>query len=187
MKRPAAFVLAVMLSAARPAGGAESWWPQFRGPNGSGVSESARPPVEFAPGTNQLWKTPVPAGASSPCIWRDRIFLTAFENGRLLTLCYERSDGALRWKRDARAEAIEEFHPEEGSPAASTPATDGKRVVTYFGSCGLICYDMKGKEESGRQEQRRRHHGRGSQGRRFWGLFPGVRCERGWQDYAGGY
>ena len=34
----------------------------------------------------------------------------------------------------------------KGSPAASTPATDGKRVVSYFGSCGLVCYDVKGKE-----------------------------------------
>jgi outer membrane protein assembly factor BamB len=88
----------------------------------------------------------VPPGASSPCIWRDWIFLTTFENGRLQTQCYQRSDGKLLWKSDARAETIEEFNAEEGSPAASTPATDGKRVVAYFGSCGLICYDVKGTE-----------------------------------------
>ena len=52
----------------------------------------------------------------------------------------------MLWNREARAETIEEFHPEEGSPAASTPATDGKRVVSYFGSCGLVCYDVKGRE-----------------------------------------
>jgi outer membrane protein assembly factor BamB len=72
--------------------------------------------------------------------------LTAFEGGGLQTHCYRRSDGQPLWQRDARAEAIEEFHPEEGSPAASTPATDGKRVVSYFGSCGLVCYDVQGKE-----------------------------------------
>jgi outer membrane protein assembly factor BamB len=43
-------------------------------------------------------------------------------------------------------ELLEEFHPTEGSPAASTPVTDGKHVVSYFGSCGLVCYDMKGKQ-----------------------------------------
>jgi outer membrane protein assembly factor BamB len=146
MKNHAAFVLAVIVGMAGAANGAESWWPQFRGPNGSGVAESAMPPVEFGPGTNQIWKTSVPSGASSPCVWRDRIFLTSFENGGVQTLCYNRSNGALLWKRDARAEAIEEFNPEEGSPATATPATDGKRVVTYFGSCGLICYEVKGKE-----------------------------------------
>jgi outer membrane protein assembly factor BamB len=124
----------------------DSWWPQFRGPNGSGVSESASPPIEFAPGTNQLWKISPPPGASSPCIWSDRIYLTAFEAGKLVTLCYKRSDGTLQWKGATRAGTIEEFHPEEGSPAASTPATDGKRVVSYFGSCGLVCFDAKGKE-----------------------------------------
>jgi outer membrane protein assembly factor BamB len=145
MKNSAAIILAFTLCLAWAADGGQ-WWPQFRGPNGAGVSEDARPPVAFGPGSNQLWKTSVPPGASSPCIWQDRIFLTAYDGGKLQTLCYQRSDGRLLWKREARAEAIEEFHPEEGSPAASTPATDGKRVVTYFGSCGLICYDTKGRE-----------------------------------------
>ena len=140
------FFLTGAVIAAGPAIGAEAWWPQFRGPNASGISESARPPVEFGPGTNQLWKVSVPSGMSSPCVWRDWIFLTAFDGGKLETLCYQRRDGKLLWKQDAQAEKLEEFHSTEGSPAASTPATDGKRVVSYFGSCGLICYDLKGKE-----------------------------------------
>src|SRR6266436_893612 len=82
----------------------DSWWPQFRGPNSSGVSESASPPIEFGPGTNQLWKISSPPGASSPCIWSDRIYLTAFESGKLVTLCYTRSDGTLLWKGAANAE-----------------------------------------------------------------------------------
>ena len=102
--------------------------------------------MEFAPGTNQLWKISAPPGASSPCVWRDWIFLTAFEDGKLETLCYARRDGKLLWKADAKAEKIEDFNTSEGSPAASTVATDGKHVVSYFGSCGLICYDTKGKE-----------------------------------------
>jgi outer membrane protein assembly factor BamB len=146
MKKRAAFILAITLIGAHTASRAESWWPQFRGPNAAGVSESANPPVEFGPGTNQLWKISVPPGASSPCVWRDWIFLTAFDGGKLQTICYSRSDGKLLWKHDAPAESIEEYNPDEGSPAASTPATDGRRVVCYFGSCGLICYDAKGKE-----------------------------------------
>src|SRR4051794_39567241 len=53
---------------------AELWWPQFRGPNCSGVSETARPPAAFGPGTNQIWKTAVLAGMSSPVVWNDRVF-----------------------------------------------------------------------------------------------------------------
>jgi outer membrane protein assembly factor BamB len=121
-------------------------WPQFRGPNGSGVSDSAKPPTVIAPGTNQLWKVAVPPGASSPCVWGDRIFLTAFDGGKLETHCYARRDGKLLWKRTAPADKLEEFHSTEGSPAASTCATDGKIVVSYFGSCGLIAHDFDGKE-----------------------------------------
>jgi outer membrane protein assembly factor BamB len=138
-------IIAAVVCAIATASAADSW-PQFRGPNASGVSESAKPPTEFAPGTNQLWKISVPSGASSPCVWGDSIFLTAFEDGKLETLCYARRDGKLLWKADAKAEKIEDFNTSEGSPAASTVATDGKHVVSYFGSCGLICYDTKGKE-----------------------------------------
>ncbi|MBI3880612.1 MAG: PQQ-binding-like beta-propeller repeat protein [Verrucomicrobia bacterium] len=121
-------------------------WPQFRGPNCSGVSESAKPPIVFAPGTNQLWKISVPPGASSPCVWGDRIFLTAFDGGKLETHCYARRDGKLLWKHAAPADKLEEFHSTEGSPAASTCATDGKVVVSYFGSCGLVAHDLDGRE-----------------------------------------
>ena len=146
MKKNLFLIFAVAIGVVGSANASETWWPQFRGPNCSGVSESAKPPIEFGSGTNQLWKISVPPGASSPCVWGDRIFLTAFDGGKLETHCYQRHDGKLLWKRDAKAEALEEFHSTEGSPAASTPATDGKRVVSYFGSCGLICYDVAGKE-----------------------------------------
>ena len=125
---------------------AESWWPQFRGPNCSGVSESAHPPAAFGPGTNELWKVAVPGGVSSPVVWGDRIFLTAFDAGKLEVHCYARKDGRQLWKRAAPTEKLEEFHPTEGSPAASSCATDGRRVVSYFGSYGLICHDFAGKE-----------------------------------------
>ena len=142
-KHPSLIVATAMCVAA--AVNAETWWQQFRGPNCSGASDSANPPAEFAPGTNQIWKTSVPSGASSPCVWGDSIYLTAFEDNKLETLCYQRRDGKLLWKADAKAEKIEEYNTSEGSPAASTPTTDGKRVVSYFGSCGLICYDPRGK------------------------------------------
>lgn len=121
-------------------------WPAFRGPNASGVSESAKPPVKFGPGEGVAWKIDVPWSPSSPCVWGDRIFLTAFSDGKLETRCYARPDGKLLWTGVAPVEKTEDFHQTEGSPAASTPATDGRRVVSYFGSFGLVCYDFDGKE-----------------------------------------
>jgi len=122
------------------------YWPAFRGPNTAGISDTAKPPAKFGPEENVVWKVNVPPAPSSPCVWGDRIFLTAFDGGKLETHCYQRRDGKLLWKRDALAEKLEDFNTAEGSPAASTPVTDGKLVVSYFGSCGLICHDFAGKE-----------------------------------------
>jgi outer membrane protein assembly factor BamB len=122
-------------------------WPQFRGPAGSGVAaEGSRPPTRIGPDTNVTWKTAVPPGASSPVIAGGRLFLTGFEGGKLLTLAYRLTDGAELWRKEAPAARVEPFAKGEGSPAASTPATDGERLVVYFGSYGLICYDTAGKE-----------------------------------------
>lgn len=121
-------------------------WPQFRGANTSGVSASGRPPTQIDPKAGAAWSVEVPWSPSSPVIWGDRIFLTTFHDGQLETRCHDRADGRLRWARGVKPEAVEDFHRSDGSPAASSPATDGRRVVSYFGSFGLICHDPDGRE-----------------------------------------
>jgi outer membrane protein assembly factor BamB len=121
-------------------------WPQFRGPNGSGIAEGQKPPLEFGLEKNVKWKIDVPSGLSSPIVAGDKLVITAFEGGKLYTIAYHRANGEEAWRAEALAKQVEVFHKTEGSPAASTPATDGKRIVSYFGSCGLFCYDLSGKE-----------------------------------------
>jgi outer membrane protein assembly factor BamB len=134
------------LFASLPAVAENPNWPRFRGADGSGAADSQKPPIEFGPDKNVLWQTATPSGPSSPCVWGTRIFLTAYDNAKLWTLCIDRATGKEQWRRDAGAEKIEAFLSGQGSPAAATPATDGERVVVYFGSCGLIAYDFEGKE-----------------------------------------
>ncbi len=124
---------------------ATSPWPQFRGPNGSGVAEDARPPLHFGPDTNLLWKTVVPSGLSAPVVWGRLLFLTGLASNQLVTLAYDTRNGRELWRRVAPAETIERCH-QFSSPAASTSCTDGERVYAYFGSFGLIAYDFAGKE-----------------------------------------
>ncbi len=121
-------------------------WPRFRGPNGSGVAEGQKPPVEFGPDKNVKWKVSAPSGPSSPIVAGDKLVITAFDGEKLYTIAYNRADGKEAWRAKAPAKKLEAYFKAEGSPAASTPATDGDRIVSYFGSCGLVCYDLAGKE-----------------------------------------
>ncbi len=140
------FALMVMSVFAAAAMGADPAWPQFRGPGGSGVADGQKPPVELGPDKNVKWKVAVPSGLSSPIVVGDKLVITAFEDGKLYTIAYNRADGKEAWRAEAAVKKLETFHKTEGSPAASTPATDGERIVAYFGSCGLFCYDLSGKE-----------------------------------------
>src|ERR1035441_4403699 len=73
----------------------EANWPQFRGPNGSGVANAFKPPVKIV--TNQVaWKTPLPRGKSSPVLWNGRVFVTGLEAGRLATLALDAKSGTDR-------------------------------------------------------------------------------------------
>ena len=120
----------ILLATASVLAGTTPTWPQFRGPNGSGIGEDAHPPIHFGPDTS---------------LWDERIFLTAFDRERkkLETICLDRQTGKVVWRRDAPAEKIERVHT-ISNPAASTPATDGRTVYVYFGSYGLIAYDFAG-------------------------------------------
>lgn len=121
-------------------------WPQFRGPDGRAIAADAKPPLNFSPTSNVVWKITLPPGHSSPCIDGGRILITALNQGRLETLCIERATGEILWRHNAPAATLEPTH-RIGSPAASTPTTDGDAVYVYFGSYGLIAYDFAGVEK----------------------------------------
>ena len=147
-------------------------WPLFRGPGHSGVAGDVKLPATWnvETGENVRWKTAIPGLAhSSPVSWGDRVFLTTAvrqaggeqqlkvglygditpvdDEGEhaLVVLALDAATGAILWQRTAHegVPAVKR-HP-KGSHAASTPATDGKRVAAMFGSEGLHVYDLDGK------------------------------------------
>lgn len=127
-----------------PAAGQQATWPQFRGIGSSGRAQDTRPlPVKIGPDTNVVWEVATPPGHSSPIVWGKRIFLTAVRDGRLETMALDRRTGELLWTAEAPYQKLEKIHA-IGSHAQSTPATDGERVVSFFGSSGLFCYDPDG-------------------------------------------
>ncbi len=121
-------------------------WPQFRGPNASGVSDDLSVPVEFGPGRNVVWRTELPPGNSSPAVAGDKIFLTAVENDKLLTVALDRTTGRVLWRREAprpRRQVIE--RPANG-PVSATPSTDGRNAYSFFQDFGLLAYGPDGNE-----------------------------------------
>ncbi|HXG55712.1 MAG TPA: PQQ-binding-like beta-propeller repeat protein [Vicinamibacterales bacterium] len=134
------FVFALGLAAV-----SDSDWSRFRGPNGSGISETKRLPAEFGPDSNVIWKTELPQGYSSPIIHGNRIFLTALRDQSLVTIAVDRTSGKVLWERVAPRARTEKLD-KRNRPAAASAATDGERVTVFFGDYGLVTYDVSGKE-----------------------------------------
>src|SRR5215217_8117923 len=97
------WLLVAMLAVS--AGGASAQWPQFRGPNGSGIDSAAGYPIAFSPAKNVAWKTAIPFGQSSPVIAGGLVYLTASEGDRLLTIALDTASGRERWRREIRPAA----------------------------------------------------------------------------------
>lgn len=121
-------------------------WPQFRGPNASGVGDDSAAPVEFGPDRNVIWKTALPPGHSSAAVAGERIYLTAVENEKLFTIAMDRASGRILWRRESprpRKQVIE--RPANG-PVSATPATDGRNAYAFFQDFGLLAYGPDGNE-----------------------------------------
>src|SRR5579872_2922609 len=145
MRLIAAAMVLVGMSAAS---GTALWggdWPQFRGPNASGLAvASSHLPVEIGPSDGVVWSTPLPPGHSSPVIFGRRIYLNAVRDQKLLVMCLDRADGKVLWETEVPHDRLEEIH-RIGSHDQCTPAADGERIVSFFGSAGLFCHDVEGK------------------------------------------
>jgi outer membrane protein assembly factor BamB len=143
--------------APRPAAGD---WPQFRGPGGSGISQSKGVPLTWSATQNLAWKAELPgAGSSSPIVVGDRVFVTAYSGYGVpeqessdiskLTrhlLCLNLADGKLVWQKDLPAALPEQDKVREHGYAASTPATDGERLYVFFGKSGVFAFDLNGQQ-----------------------------------------
>ncbi len=101
-------------------------WAQFRGPQGSGIAaDGPALPAEFNDQKNLIWKTEIGKGNSSPCIWGNRLFLTAFEGKTLQVLCLDKETGKQIWERRLPAPPVNMYG------TASSPILAGGRLVFF--------------------------------------------------------
>src|SRR2546427_1265762 len=120
-------------------------WPQFRGPNASGVSDTTGLPTEFGPAKNVIWRTALPPGHSSPVLSADRVFVTAFSEDQLYVIALERSTGKILWRRELPRLRKQKLH-NSNSPASPSVATDGRNAYAFFTDFGLVSYGSDGEE-----------------------------------------
>jgi outer membrane protein assembly factor BamB len=155
----------------RDAGNSRGSWPSFRGPQASGIADGQNLPDRWnaKSGEGVLWRTPIPGLAhSSPVVWGNKIFVTTaistdpkatFRPGlygdgdaskdrslhRWVVYAIDKRDGKILWERVAhQGEPLDKRHI-KSTYANSTPATDGRIVVAWFGSHGVHAYDVNGR------------------------------------------
>ncbi|MCC9656232.1 outer membrane protein assembly factor BamB family protein [Rhodopirellula halodulae] len=187
-------------------------WPQWRGPDGSGVAEDSNPPITWSESENIRWKIDVPGvGSSTPIVLGDRVYVsTAVKTDRVaekpageesaaeetpqpeapprrsaepgsdddrrgpgrggrgrgrgrgrggfgggaqptnyydfMVIAYNRSNGEEVWRTSVTQQVPHEAGHNTNNFASSSPVTDGKRLYMSFGSRGVFCLDLEGKQ-----------------------------------------
>jgi outer membrane protein assembly factor BamB len=134
--------------------GFASDWPQFRGPNGDGVSDATNVPVEWSTSENVAWKSAIPGeGWSSPVLVDGKLYLTTAVAGEdeeavsLRAICLDAADGRIVWNVEALSADPKEaakVHT-KNRRASSTPVLDGGRLFVHFGHLGTAALDLNGQ------------------------------------------
>ena len=133
-------------------------WPSWRGPSYNGSRAGENYPTQWSV-DEVAWKIELSGkGASSPIVWKNRIFLTAPAEGIDTALAFD-LDGKQIWKTEFGAETKAK-HMKLGTSSNSSPVTDGKGVFVYFKSGTFAALEMDGTirwkrdlaKEFGRQE-----------------------------------
>src|SRR5437868_14843743 len=106
MSISAAFVLLVVSASAAD-------WPQWRGPDGTGVSQEKGVPIVWHEQRAIVWKCPLPElGTSSPVISGDAVFATTHTtDDKLLLLCIDKKQGDVVWTREVGSGTVEREGP----------------------------------------------------------------------------
>ena len=119
-------------------------WPQFRGPNCTGIAASEDPlPVEFSEGQNVKWKADLGDGIGSPSIAAGRCFVSSMKDEKTVALAaFDAATGKQLWERTWPAGELAEVH-QTNSQASTTPAADAERVYFYFTTLGMRTVDAR--------------------------------------------
>lgn len=119
-------------------------WPQFRGPNCSGISTSSQAlPVKFSTTENMAWTAQLGDGIGCPVVAAGRVFVSAMVDKEKIGLyCFDARSGRQLWVRSWPAGSLLDVH-ETNSHASTTPAADAERVYFYSSTLGMVAVDAR--------------------------------------------
>ena len=119
-------------------------WPQFRGPNCSGVSKTSAPlPTEFSDTQNVKWAAKLGDGIGCPVVAAGRVFTSAMVDPKTVGLfAFDAATGEQLWMRSWPIGDVDEIHA-TNSHAGTTPAADAERVYFYFTTLGMVGLDAR--------------------------------------------
>jgi hypothetical protein len=121
-------------------------WPQWRGPKNDGHGSETGLPTQWGPDKNVVWKLKLPGrGASTPCVWEDKIFLTAQDESTVHLICVG-TDGKEKWRKPLGTTFGFPYPQGHADNATASCSTDGKHVWGFAGSGRLACYTTDGAE-----------------------------------------
>ncbi len=152
MKPPIAPLLTAALLTSSPVAWSVGDWPQFRGPDGNGVSSAKNVPLRWSSSSSCAWSAELPgAGWSSPVLSAGKLYMTsavadAAGEVTLHALCVDGDTGKLFWDKEVfRPEAGEAKAMHRKNTAASpTPIVEGGKVYVHFGHMGTAALDLSG-------------------------------------------
>ncbi len=121
-------------------------WPQFRGPDGTGVSAARNVPVTWSESQHVKWKTAIHGRAwSSPVVLGAQVWVTtATEDGReLFAVAIDRESGRI--VHDLKLFHVDkpQFAHAFNSYGSPSPTIEPGRVYVTFGSPGTAALDTK--------------------------------------------
>jgi outer membrane protein assembly factor BamB len=145
-------------------------WPQFRGISAQGIADGYPTPADWniAEQKNVRWKATLPGlGLSSPIVWGRLLCVTTAISGQTdagikaglygnidpvtddtshewRVACLDKHTGAKVWERTAFTGVPKIKRHTKSTHANSTLASDGQRLIAFFGSEGLYAYDLRG-------------------------------------------
>jgi outer membrane protein assembly factor BamB len=137
----------LLLAAARPC---PADWPQFRGPDGDGLSATDGLPVRWSDAEGVAWKTPIPGlGWSSPVVQGGRVYLTTAvpqgDGQSLRLVCVDARTGAVLWNKEVCTQDGSAAMHKKNSHASPTPIVTGDAVFVHFGPHGTARTTLDGE------------------------------------------